>query len=58
MAVTLHTESMDWNGAAVEEYNSKQALLSTRRVWIEMVSIGSGAGAEQVTLHTESMDWN
>ena len=34
------------------------ALLSTRRVWIEITFTQSSGSVQYVTLHTESMDWN
>ena len=34
------------------------ALLSTRRVWIEINKVYKIAYSDVVTLHTESMDWN
>ena len=36
--VTLHTESMDWNYRCIIIVNTIFTLLSTRRVWIEILT--------------------
>ena len=57
-AVTLHTESMDWNLRWLGTILAPTELLSTRRVWIEIPERNEMNFGVTVTLHTESMDWN
>ena len=57
-AVALLTESVDWNINRCSQRTIFIKSLSSRRAWIEMMSISYDFCFSKVALLTESVDWN